>query len=938
MQHGVDWIWTPEQTADRNAFVRFRRVFDVQPGEYVRIEITADSVYVLFVNGQYVGQGPMRSWPSHRKYDTYDITPYLTDGENVVAVRVQHYGIGNFQYNPGPAGLWVRMLAGDQLITSDTTWKTATSKAFATNTPRISIQQAFEEQYDARLDDDWTAVTYDDSDWTYAVVVDDPGLSEVTLSERDIPLLTMEPVQPKRFVGADAVRSVQRVWSLDVKSLLYPQDRSANTWYANAYLATQIWSPSSVSCRLHRPHHHTGPFKLNGELIHREHVELQPGWNQLVFPYRGSQHRSHFVLCVDCEETLTFSSKGGQKSSPWAVIGPFALNAQDQERASRDRDKTILISRPLVPEATADAGEEVWESGSVAEWTGAPFFQEVPAHRIAPVDVFAQSYTDIPTGASVRVDDAEAILSGNQDWTTVHPPDDASDARILLDYGTEVVGFQRFEVEAAEGTILDFHNFEFIQTDGRFSFAEGMNNSFRYVCKAGYQSYQTHVRRGFRYTYITIRNSKGPVRFRRMETLYNSYPQARRGSFQSSDALLNRIWEVGADTLRACAEDAYVDCPTYEQTLWVGDARNEALVDWVINGDPRLWHRCLELAGQSLDRSALVESQVPSAWQNIIPAWAFLWMRSCREYLLFTGDEQRSRALLGFVRRNVEGIRSFINNDGLFEIQAWNFFDWAKMDTPHTGVVTHQNCLAVLALKECAELADWLGEPGLASEWRDLASHLAAAINEHLWNADVGAYTDCLRDNVQSTVFSQQTQTVAYISGVAQGERAARCRSVMYDPPEGFVKAGSPFFEFFLLEAMLNEGRDDDFLHLIRRDWGFMIHMGATTFWEMWSRTDGRLTRSHCHGWSAAPTYFLSTHVLGIRPLSPGFTQAVVEPHPGDLSWCRGTMPTPHGPIHVEWKRAEGGFEIRVTAPEAVDVDIVPPEPGATVVLNGRTL
>ena len=114
------------------------------------------------------------------------------------------------------------------------------------------------------------------------------------------------------------------------------------------------------------------------------------------------------------------------------------------------------------------------------------------------------------------------------------------------------------------------------------------------------------------------------MRFRNVEVLYNSYPQARRGSFHSADALLNRIWEVGADTLRACAEDTYTDCPSYEQTLWVGDARNEALIDWVINGDPRLWYRCLELAGESLHRSPLVESNVPSGWQNIIPAWAFL--------------------------------------------------------------------------------------------------------------------------------------------------------------------------------------------------------------------------------------------------------------------------------------------------------------------------
>lgn len=35
------------------------------------------------------------------------------------------------------------------------------------------------------------------------------------------------------------------------------------------------------------------------------------------------------------------------------------------------------------------------------------------------------------------------------------------------------------------------------------------------------------------------------------------------------------IYEMSLYTTRLCMEDTYVDCPTYEQTYWVGDARNE---------------------------------------------------------------------------------------------------------------------------------------------------------------------------------------------------------------------------------------------------------------------------------------------------------------------------------------------------------------------------
>lgn len=205
----------------------------------------------------------------------------------------------------------------------------------------------------------------------------------------------------------------------------------------------------------------------------------------------------------------------------------------------------------------------------------------------------------------------------------------------------------------------------------------------------------------------------------------------------------------------------------------------------MVNGDPRLWYRCLEQAGQSLERSPLVESPVPSAWQHSLPAWSFLWLRSGRASLLCTGDREGARRLFPWVVRNSDGLRQHLNADGLFEIRAWNMVDWAPMDTPSRGVVTHQNCLAVHALRDAADLAAWLGEEAVAAEWRALADRLSAAINQHLWSAEREAYADCRRGAVLRAVFSQQTQTVAYLSGVAPGERAERCRPRLHRTSSG---------------------------------------------------------------------------------------------------------------------------------------------------------
>jgi hypothetical protein len=125
-------------------------------------------------------------------------------------------------------------------------------------------------------------------------------------------------------------------------------------------------------------------------------------------------------------------------------------------------------------------------------------------------------------------------------------------------------------------------------------------------------------------------------------------------------------------------------------------------------------------------------------------------------------------------------------------------------------------------------------------------------------------------------------------------------------------------FEFFLLEVLKEEHREKAFLDTIRKDWGFMVEQGATTFWELWSLRHGRLTRSHCHGWSAAPTFFLSSTVLGIEPLKPGFAEVRIAPQLGGLAFARGTMPTPFGPIEVSARRVGKKVEVDCRLPKGV--------------------
>ena len=59
----------------------FRRRFELRDVPALApAQLTADSRYVLWVNGQELGRGPARSQPSRQRYDAYDLAPYLFAG------------------------------------------------------------------------------------------------------------------------------------------------------------------------------------------------------------------------------------------------------------------------------------------------------------------------------------------------------------------------------------------------------------------------------------------------------------------------------------------------------------------------------------------------------------------------------------------------------------------------------------------------------------------------------------------------------------------------------------------------------------------------------------------------------------------------------------------------------------------------------------------
>jgi alpha-L-rhamnosidase len=152
------WIWCAGQDVHGyNMAAKFRREFVADDSAVGELRITADSRYRVFLNGEWINDGPGRAYPEHFTYDFYDIGALLKPGQNVIEVIARYYGIGTFHQIPQQAGLLAEIEVDGQVLGSDASWESAPVEWLVREVPKVSCQMEPCEWIDARRDTepDW---------------------------------------------------------------------------------------------------------------------------------------------------------------------------------------------------------------------------------------------------------------------------------------------------------------------------------------------------------------------------------------------------------------------------------------------------------------------------------------------------------------------------------------------------------------------------------------------------------------------------------------------------------------------------------------------------------------------------------------------------------------------------------------------------------------
>ncbi|SFT14629.1 alpha-L-rhamnosidase N-terminal domain-containing protein [Paenibacillus sp. BC26] len=925
-------IWYDESGQGRNLYARFRLTLDLKSKpENAILHLFADTTYQLYINGKYVRLGSLRFDPRHPVYDSHDLSGLLQEGRNVIAVQVNYVGHKTFITMLSQAGLtaWgeVTLAGGEriELATGSAVWKASAAPAYR-YAAKSSLFLKAGDLYDQRLEEtgDWSGLEFDDSSWISGGVELANQQAWGEPEARGIPYMSGEPVPVERVLHLMPLEPQELLCSFSVPMPHVNEIHEPELTSRFMAVKTWIYSPEDVVITMGLFYQNSW---INGEPIAKglyaddksmrlnHRVSLRRGWNAYFAKCDSLQDMYHHYL---------------------ALPEGFGLVVS----ADRDPEGTVLFHRsPVVSHelyASAIKGREL-PFATEDELEDAGGWIEVTVHEQgeSPTmstgwDTYGHAFESIePDQLTDRV------------FSTADYPNGFS---LLIDLGLTRLVLPRVVLEGAGGATVDLTYGEHLNADGkhlRHYHWYGLGDRAYGDKRSAQLDWRLTQPRGFRYVQLTVRNPKQDVVLRGLELASASYPVETKGTFRCSDPLLEQIWEMGVRTEAVNMEDAYTDCVTRERGQYIRDTIIQYHNNLAVFGDQALMRRSLQLMGQSPDATGKFRAVYPNTGDYTISDFALNALEGFWAYYEQTGDAQLVETYWDAIQHNLAWFHELADErEDLLLDAEWDVkrginahyggfhgdLAIVKGYLDITGIHCVFSCTYLIALRAAAKLAGAIGKREEISELERRIATLEQSIRDTFWDEERGCYSD----NEQKLSHSAHASLFAARAGVLTAEQLepvrAHVRSDLkslfvngYGPEDGVYV--SPSFSFYIFEGLYLIGLTDTAERMMRQGWGWFLQKGLKQTPEYYD-----LGQSLCHAWSACPTYFMSTHVLGVHlPTIEKPDEVVIHVQTAEVTEAEGAVPHALGLIEVKWHTDKNGARVfdYVRVPDGLRATIV---------------
>jgi len=426
----------------------------------------------------------------------------------------------------------------------------------------------------------------------------------------------------------------------------------------------------------------------------------------------------------------------------------------------------------------------------------------------------------------------------------------------------------------------------------------------------------------FRYVELTGCGTSQPkVTQERLLSEFNT----NAASFKSSNPTLDAIWNLCKNSMQIFTFDGiYIDGDR-ERKPYEADTYIQQLCSYAVDREFTMTRCSFEY---------LVEHPTwPTEWKfhMVLVAWNDYLHTGNKDLLLKYYDTLKHDSFVWAATGNglMQGFPGFPQktNSDIVDWPAGDRDGFVMMKGPYKNWTNSvNNAFFFQCLQIMAEIATVTGHANDAVDFHSRATNVFEMFNKTFWNEEQHCYVD----GVGTQHSSAHANFFPLAFDLVPENRRADVLKFLHErilanhgmPPSVY---GAQFF----LEGLFKAGDADTALELITtngpRSWHNMIVSGSTLTTEAWSLAD-KPNQDWNHAWGAAAGNLIARYVLGLRPLTPGGGQIVIQPQLGKLlTEVNGTIPTIRGPVSIHVKKSDSGTLADVVIPGNVTATILLP-------------
>jgi alpha-L-rhamnosidase len=526
--------------------------------------------------------------------------------------------------------------------------------------------------------------------------------------------------------------------------------------------------------------------------------------------------------------------------------------------------------------------------------------------------------------------------------------------RTLIDFGQNLVGWLRIEVDGPKDTVITLRHAEVLD-DGELSVrplrtAKAIDTI--YLSGEGPLVWEPKFTfHGFRYAQVDGWPEHTPLLETSISAVVVHTDLEATGWFECSNALLTRFYSNVRWSMKGNFVSIPTDCPQRDERLgWTGDAHvfgPTANFLYDTCGFWKSWHRDV-WHEMSRKGDMVVPPYVPVAPKDDQPMPTSVWGdvtvgNPWNVYMAF-GDVQLLEDHLPQAQGWIDnGIPR--NEAGLWDRNTFQFGDWldplAPPDAPGDATTNKHlvsDAYLIHMTKLLSEIARELGQASLAEKYQAQHDVLrqeflkAWIVNGALVNRTQTAYALAIAFDL----FTDQAQLKTAVTTL---------RQIIKDNDflVGTGFAGTPPLGVALRKINATE----DFYQMLMQtrvpSWLYQVVQGATTTWERWDSllpdghvNPGEMTSFNHYAFGSVADW-INRVIGGLAPAQPGWKVVSIAPVPGGgITHAKCKYLSGYGEVSTKWHVDDKGFHLSARVPPNTTAEVrLPGCKDATVVGSG---